>query len=758
MRQGKLTQFLTQKPAAAVAPAPANEPAVTPAAATAGAAGRIPRACKLPAAAASSTAAAAAAPAKCCDHGAAGSHEHAGADDEEVEERGDTHHCGQCEGRGNLFLCDGPCGRGFHPDCMPECPDTGEGEQWFCKECRDRVHECFLCHQEGEDDKEVFLCSARLCGKFYHRECVQQNKLTRPNPAGPAGSFFCPRHRCASCSHSLLAKRVNYVMCLRCTNSYHCAKKLSRCVPQAGVYEFMDGNFILCNTDQETVQSTTDKSSEDTASLGDWDAFVITAALDKDTATEETALAASTGKKGKKQRTPAGLPPFNPFAVPAGEAAPAASPAAAANSMADVPVAAAAASSSSATAAAAAAAASASSATAAASAGSSGSRVSVHFPSVSWSPPIAEEEFSFDGGVGGRKAVPQATPPYFKRVSANQYGQFVAKPTRASEDAQELCMCKEQNDKCESNCINRAVYVECTRKCPNGAECRNQRISRHEYAKTQVVLTESRGWGLIAKEDLAEGALVIEYCGEMIDDEECTRRLNETEVTGKKDYYFFKLGPDLVIDAGPIGNNARFLNHSCSPNCKTEMWTIGAQQRVGIFTMQAVPKGTELTYDYNFEGFWQPGAALKCMCGAPNCAGTLGGKKKSAAELEASNAAAAGGGKSKKGAAALAAAKASAAAKKGVETKRRRQEEEAKAQAAAAAAEKVKAEQKKARRQLPLDRSARGAVGGESKEAEAAAADTAAPASMEIDDSAKQPLALDAQEADSFMEERKEGP
>jgi SET domain-containing protein len=46
--------------------------------------------------------------------------------------------------------------------------------------------------------------------------------------------------------------------------------------------------------------------------------------------------------------------------------------------------------------------------------------------------------------------------------------------------------------------------------------------------------TESRGWGLIAKEDLAENALVIEYCGEMIDDEECTRRLNETEITGKK--------------------------------------------------------------------------------------------------------------------------------------------------------------------------------------------------------------------------------
>lgn len=73
----------------------------------------------------------------------------------------------------------------------------------------------------------------------------------------------------------------------------------------------------------------------------------------------------------------------------------------------------------------------------------------------------------------------------------------------------------------------------------------------------------SRGFGLVAKEDIPAGGLIIEYCGEMITDAECTRRLNETELTGNKEYYFFKIADDLVIDAGPIGNNARFLNHSC---------------------------------------------------------------------------------------------------------------------------------------------------------------------------------------------------
>jgi hypothetical protein len=136
MRQGKLSQFLT----------PA-QPTVA----------RIPRACKTTAAPAPAPAAAAAR----CDHGdddgaghaAAASCGHGDDDEEQDCAAGDTHHCGVCEGRGQLLLCDGPCGRGFHASCMPECPDTGEGEPWHCKQCRDRVHDCFICFQDGEDDK-----------------------------------------------------------------------------------------------------------------------------------------------------------------------------------------------------------------------------------------------------------------------------------------------------------------------------------------------------------------------------------------------------------------------------------------------------------------------------------------------------------------------------------------------------------------------------------------------------------------------------
>jgi len=55
-------------------------------------------------------------------------------------------------------------------------------------------------------------------------------------------------------------------------------------------------------------------------------------------------------------------------------------------------------------------------------------------------------------------------------------------------------MCAEQKHSCEDDsvCINRAIYVECTRKCPNGDKCKNQRIARREYAKTAVVLVSGR--------------------------------------------------------------------------------------------------------------------------------------------------------------------------------------------------------------------------------------------------------------------------
>ena len=54
-----------------------------------------------------------------------------------------------------------------------------------------------------------------------------------------------------------------------------------------------------------------------------------------------------------------------------------------------------------------------------------------------------------------------------------------------------------------------------------------------------------------------------------------------------------------LIDATLSGNEARFINHSCEPNCQAEYWTVEGQERVGIFAQTLIVEGQEITYDYH---------------------------------------------------------------------------------------------------------------------------------------------------------------
>jgi SET domain-containing protein len=58
--------------------------------------------------------------------------------------------------------------------------------------------------------------------------------------------------------------------------------------------------------------------------------------------------------------------------------------------------------------------------------------------------------------------------------------------------------------------------------------------------------------------------------------------------------YFFNLDADYVIDASAQGSMARFINHSCDPNCHTEKWTVGGETRIAIVATNGIPKGTEV--------------------------------------------------------------------------------------------------------------------------------------------------------------------
>lgn len=82
---------------------------------------------------------------------------------------------------------------------------------------------------------------------------------------------------------------------------------------------------------------------------------------------------------------------------------------------------------------------------------------------------------------------------------------------------------------------------------------------------------------------------------------------------------------NMIIDA-TTGSIARFVNHSCNPNCRMEKWIVHGQPRMALFAGdKPIMTGEELTYDYNFDPFSAKNVQ-KCLCGSANCRGVLGPK------------------------------------------------------------------------------------------------------------------------------------
>ncbi|KAJ4790266.1 histone-lysine N-methyltransferase [Rhynchospora pubera] len=220
-------------------------------------------------------------------------------------------------------------------------------------------------------------------------------------------------------------------------------------------------------------------------------------------------------------------------------------------------------------------------------------------------------------------------PPPYIHIDRNEFS--YRKHKKQKEEDINICVCKYNPDNpdsaCGDQCLNLLTSTECTPGyCPCGDYCKNQRFQKCQYAKTRLFKTEGRGWGLLADENIKAGQFVIEYCGEVISWREAKRRSHAYESEGIKDAYIIYLNANESIDATRKGSLARFINHSCQPNCETRKWNVLGEIRVGIFAKQDIPIGAELSYNYNFE--WYGGIIVKCLCGAITCSGFLGAKSR----------------------------------------------------------------------------------------------------------------------------------
>jgi len=131
-----------------------------------------------------------------------------------------------------------------------------------------------------------------------------------------------------------------------------------------------------------------------------------------------------------------------------------------------------------------------------------------------------------------------------------------------------------------------------------------------------------QGDGAFATEHIPAGTRVIEYAGQRLTPAEADARY-PTNSPGRHHTYLFAIDDDVVIDAAVNGNEARFINHSCNPNCDA----VVDRGRIWIETLRDIESGEELAYDYAYvlEERHTPDAKRRypCHCGAPNCRGTI---------------------------------------------------------------------------------------------------------------------------------------
>lgn len=171
----------------------------------------------------------------------------------------------------------------------------------------------------------------------------------------------------------------------------------------------------------------------------------------------------------------------------------------------------------------------------------------------------------------------------------------------------------------------RLLLTECNPEvCPAGDRCKNQCFEKREYPPLVPYRTQGRGWGLRTLAPIRKSQFVIEYVGEVIDEQEYQRRIKKMHEQKEDNFYFLTIDKDRTLDAGPKGNVARFMNHSCQPNCETQKWTVNGDTRVGLFATCDIPAETELTFNYNLECIGKE--KKMCRCDAPNCSGFIGVK------------------------------------------------------------------------------------------------------------------------------------
>jgi SET domain-containing protein len=121
------------------------------------------------------------------------------------------------------------------------------------------------------------------------------------------------------------------------------------------------------------------------------------------------------------------------------------------------------------------------------------------------------------------------------------------------------------------------------------------------------------GLGLFVAQNIKKGTRIIQYIGEKISKDESTKRLAQGNA------YLFTFNDRYDIDGKTLKNTARFINHSCDPNCEVDI----TSRTIWIVALRDITDGEELTYNYGYDFEPDSYQDFPCHCGANTCCGYI---------------------------------------------------------------------------------------------------------------------------------------
>lgn len=149
-------------------------------------------------------------------------------------------------------------------------------------------------------------------------------------------------------------------------------------------------------------------------------------------------------------------------------------------------------------------------------------------------------------------------------------------------------------------------------------------MKKRERRPPMIEVRHSRvhGYGVFALRRIRTGTTVIEYLGERVSHEEADARYQDKDPDDNHTF-LFTVDAKTVIDGGVGGNEARYINHGCDPNCQSTAMA----KRIFIEAIRTIQPGEELAYDYQIQRDADDAAdvddVFACRCGAGACRGSM---------------------------------------------------------------------------------------------------------------------------------------